>query len=168
MFRASYPPFVRDSRTLQQIRTSQNQQKLPQDHPLSTSLQRGSFGATVGNTPSCRPAHPTHHSGAIAALCNTSAPPNPTKNFPTRPPPSTKANQIFARVMAGVLWGSSGRMREVWREREPSFKRVPSPSKVLPPHLLSESLYLRDALGAQSRANADNRVGKGQIFAVFQ
>ena len=28
------------------------------------------------------------------------------KNFPTRPPPPRKANQIFAHVMAGVLWGS--------------------------------------------------------------
>ena len=34
-------------------------------------------------------------------------------------------------------------------------------------HLLRESLYLRGALGIQSRADANNRVGKGQILAGF-
>ena len=77
--RASYPPIERDSRTLQQIRTSQTNQ-----------------------------------------------------NFPTRPPPSTKANQIFARVMAGVLWGSSGRVREDWRVGRPLRKGSPCASKVFP------------------------------------
>ena len=52
--------------------------------------------------------------------------PHPSKNphlppkpkLPHKTPTIKKAKQIFARVMVGVLWGSSGRLREVWREKE--------------------------------------------------
>ena len=66
---------------------------------------------------------------ATAALCNNSPPPKPTKTSPksTRPEQS-KTNLRSAR--AGAFGGSSRRVGEVWRGRDASFKRRPSPSKV--------------------------------------
>ena len=61
--------------------------------------------------------HSPRQSGAIAALFkNSHLPPKP--KLPHKTPTIKKAKQIFARVMVGVLWGSSGRLREVWREKE--------------------------------------------------
>ena len=57
-------------------------------------------------------------SGAIAAPFKKSAPPIQAQKLPHKTPTIKKAKQIFARVMVGVLWGSSGRLREVWREKE--------------------------------------------------
>ena len=45
-------------------------------------------------------------------------PPIQAQKLPHKTPTIKKAKQIFARVMVGVLWGSSGRLREVWREKE--------------------------------------------------
>ncbi len=56
-------------------------------------------------------------SGAIAALFkNSHLPPKP--KLPHKTPAMTRAKICFAFLMVGVLWGSSGRMREVWREKE--------------------------------------------------
>ena len=61
--------------------------------------------------------HSPRQSGAIAALFkNSHLPPKP--KLPRKTPTIKKAKQNFARVMVGVLWGSSGRLREVWREKE--------------------------------------------------
>ena len=61
--------------------------------------------------------HSPRQSGAIAALFkNSHLPPKPKLLHKT--PTIKKAKQNFARVMVGVLWGSSGRLREVWREKE--------------------------------------------------
>ena len=61
--------------------------------------------------------HSPRQSGAIAALFkNSHLPPKP--KLPHKTPTLKKAKQNFARVMVGVLWGSSGRLREVWREKE--------------------------------------------------
>ena len=54
------------------------------------------------------------------------------KKLPHKTPATTKAKQIFARVMAGVLWGSSGWVREVWRVGRPLRKGSPCASKVFP------------------------------------
>ena len=45
-------------------------------------------------------------------------PPIQAQKLPHKTPTIKKAKQNFARVMVGVLWGSSGRLREVWREKE--------------------------------------------------
>ena len=60
--------------------------------------------------------------GCEAARCNNSPPPKPTnKNFPQEHPPlHCESNLRFAG--AGALGGSSGRLREVWREKEPPPK----------------------------------------------
>lgn len=51
-----------------------------------------------------------------AARCNQSAPPKTTKTFPQNP--ATPKSEIFFRSCnGGVLGESSGRMREVWREK---------------------------------------------------
>ena len=66
--------------------------------------------------------HSPRQSGAIAALFkNSHLPPKP--KLPHKTPTIKKAKQIFARVMVGVLWGSSGRLREVWREKEQPSER---------------------------------------------
>ena len=44
------------------------------------------------------------------------------KNFPPRAPAPYKAKQNFALHRRVLLGGSSGRMREVWREKEPPPK----------------------------------------------
>ena len=59
-------------------------------------------------------------------------------------PKSTRTIQSetnFRHIRAGALGGSSRREREVWRERESSFKRTPSPSKVFPSSPRSSSLH---------------------------
>ena len=72
---------------------------------------------------------------ATAALCNNFPPPKPTKTSPksTRPEQS-ESNLRSAR--AGAFGGSSRRVGEVWRGRDASFKRRPSPSKVFFPSFL--------------------------------
>ena len=62
--------------------------------------------------------HSPRQSGAIAAPFKKSAPPIQAQKLPHKTPTIKKAKQNFARVMVGVLWGSSGRLREVWREKE--------------------------------------------------
>ncbi len=52
------------------------------------------------------------------------------KKLPPRAPAFKQSETIFRNVRAGALGGSSRRVWEVWRERESSFKRTPSPSKV--------------------------------------
>ena len=116
--RASYPPIGCDSRTLQQIRTSQTYQ-----------------------------------------------------NFPTRPPPSNESEPNFRSCNGGGLVGKFGEGQGGLEGRETPPKGVSLRLQGLPYpslHLLRESLYLRGALGIQSRADANNRIGKGQVFAVFQ
>lgn len=68
------------------------------------------------------------------------APPCPKKTSRMSPPP-IKASQISALHRRGLA-GSSRREREVWRGRETSFKRSPSPSKVFSP-IQGLSLFLR-------------------------
>ena len=83
--------------------------------------------------------HPTHQTGATAALCQNSVPPQTTKTSPK----STRAMQsetTLCHEKAGALGGSSRRVWEVGRERDASFKRRPSPSKVfLPPRSFKPS-----------------------------
>ena len=68
--------------------------------------------------------------GCEAVLCKALAPPNP-KKLPQAHPPQRKRNKSLL-CPGGCAWGSSRRKREVWRERDPSFKRGPSPFKVFP------------------------------------
>ena len=63
------------------------------------------------------------------------------KRTSRKSPPPVKASQISALHRRGLA-GSSRREREVWRGRETSFKRSPSPSKVFFP-LQGLSLFLR-------------------------
>ena len=77
--------------------------------------------------------------GCEAALRNTFPPPKPTKTSPksTRPEQS-ESNLRFAG--AGALGGSSGRLREVWREKEPPPKGGSFSLQGLPfPHFVSSS-----------------------------
>ena len=66
------------------------------------------------------------------------APPQNDKTSPksTRP---IQSETILRSVKAGALGGSSRRVGEVWRGRDASFKRRPSPSKVFlnPPRSFS-------------------------------
>ena len=63
---------------------------------------------------------------------NSTSPTN--KNFPRDPATHKKRNKIPSSEWRGH-GGSSRRVWEAWRERESSFKRTPSPSKVFPlPH----------------------------------
>ena len=48
-------------------------------------------------------------------------PPAQTKNFPQEHPPK-QSETNYRNAAAGALGGSSGRMREVWREKEPPPK----------------------------------------------
>ena len=76
--------------------------------------------------------HPTHQSGAKPHSAKTLY--RPIK--PKTSPKSTRAMQsetALCHERAGALGGSSRRVWEVRRERESSFKRTPSPSKVFPP-----------------------------------
>ena len=78
---------------------------------------------------------------AAAALCPKIPPPQPTKNFPRDPATHKKRNKIPSSEWRGH-GGSSRRVWKVWRERESSFKRTPSPSKVFPsPPPRSSSLH---------------------------
>ena len=86
--------------------------------------------------------HPAYQSGAKPHhVKNSHLPPKP--KLPHKTPAIKKAKQIIALVMVGVLWGSSGKVREVWRVGNPLRKRVSCASKVflfskvfpfLPPH----------------------------------
>ena len=78
------------------------------------------------------PNAPTHQTGATAAPCQNSAPPQTTKTSPksTR---TMRNETTLCHEKAGALGGSSRREWEVWRERDASFKRRPSPSKVFFP-----------------------------------
>ncbi len=79
------------------------------------------------------------------------------KKLPHKTPATTKAKQIFARVMAGVLWGSSGWVREVWRVGRPLRKGSPCASKVfpLPPHSFSDQrLRFGNRTGSADDRNA--------------
>ena len=86
--------------------------------------------------PMCRSAYfrPNNRSpiGREAAPCNKFLPSKPTKTFPesTRTKQS-ESNNRHAR--AGALGGSSGRMREVWREKETPPKGVSFSLQGLPP-----------------------------------
>ena len=78
--------------------------------------------------------------GCEAARCNNSPPPKPTnKNFPQEHPPlHCESNLRFAG--AGALGGSSGRLREVWMEKEPPPKGGSFSIQGLPfPHFVSSS-----------------------------
>ncbi len=66
-----------------------------------------------------------HKTSAIAAPFKKFPPPQTTKTSPTGPRRHKKARQIFARVTAGSCGGSSGRVREAWRERGPPPKGGP-------------------------------------------
>ena len=66
-----------------------------------------------------------------ALFKNSHLPPKP--KLPHKTPTLKKAKQNFARVMVGVLWGSSGRMREAWREKEPPPKGGSFSLQGLPP-----------------------------------
>ena len=68
-------------------------------------------------------------------------PPQNTKNFPHVPATSKKRNKIPLRKWRGH-GGSSRKVREAWRERNPSFKRGSSPSKVFSPQGLSSKVFL--------------------------
>ena len=66
-------------------------------------------------------ASPPHKTGAIAARCNKFIPPQTQKNFPHAPATLQKRNKFSLRKRRGH-GGSSGRMREVWKEKEPHPK----------------------------------------------
>ena len=83
---------------------------------------------------------------------NPHLPPKP--KLPHKTPTIKKAKQIFARVMVGVLWGSSRREREVWRERGASFKRSSSPSKVFPFSLQGLSHRFSSCVGTATAGSA--------------
>ena len=72
---------------------------------------------------------PAHQPCAKPYFQRNFLPPEIKKTSPesTRP---YMAKSCFALHDAGALGGSSRRVWEVWRERESSFKRTPSPSKV--------------------------------------
>ena len=75
--------------------------------------------------------HPAYQSGAKPHhVKNSHLPPKP--KLPHKTPAIKKAKQIIALVMVGVLWGSSGKVREVWRVGNPLRKRVSCASKVFP------------------------------------
>ena len=75
--------------------------------------------------------HPAYQSGAKPHhVKNSRLPPKPI--LPHKTPAIKKAKQIIALVMVGVLWGSSGKVREVWRAGNPLRKRVSCASKVFP------------------------------------
>ena len=92
----------------------------------------------------------------------------------TPPLNENKRNLRFANGgVVGEVLGGSGRFGG---RGNPLSRGFPLPSRSFPClqglphpslHLLRESLYLRGALGIQSRADANNRVGKGQILAGF-
>ena len=80
------------------------------------------------------------YTSATAAPYKESPPPIQTKNFPRDPATHKKRNKIPSSEWRGH-GGSSRRVWEVWRERESSFKRTPSPSKVFPSSPRSSSLH---------------------------
>ena len=95
---------------------------------------------------SCKALYPTAPhtpNGCEAALCKKiHASQSNQKTFPK----STRTMQnetTLCHEKAGALGGSSRRVWEVWRERDASFKRRPSPSKVFlnPPRFSLPSQY---------------------------
>ena len=54
--------------------------------------------------------------GCEAARCNNSLPPKPTKASPKSTRPEQSESKLRS-AQAGALGGSSGRLREVWREK---------------------------------------------------
>ncbi len=80
------------------------------------------------NDPRVAP-HPTRKPSAKPHSATNSYLPNRQKNFPHVPAISKKRNKSSLSKWRGH-GGSSRRVWEVWRERESSFKRTPSPSKV--------------------------------------
>ena len=90
---------------------------------IRSALYRGAIRKEQPAYRSARLAYrfPPHQSCAIAALCNKSVPPQATKTSPK----STRIVQSetnLCHVQAGALGGSSGKMREVWREKNPHPK----------------------------------------------
>ena len=78
----------------------------------------------------------------VAAPCKKSIPPRATKTSPE----STRTKQSetkFHHAKAGALGGSSGRMREVWREKGHPPKGGPFSLQGLPLSLQGLSLILR-------------------------
>ena len=72
--------------------------------------------------------HPAYQSGAKPHhVKNSHLPPKPI--LPHKTPAIKKAKQIIALVMVGVLRGSSGKVREVWRVGNPLRKRVSYPPR---------------------------------------
>ena len=59
----------------------------------------------------------TNKPSAIAALCKKSPPPQSTQKLPPRAPAPNIANQISSPQRRVLVGGSSGRMREAWREK---------------------------------------------------
>ena len=75
--------------------------------------------------------HPAYQSGAKPHhVKNSHLPPKP--KLPHKTPAIKKAKQIIALVMVGVLRGSLGWVREVWRVGRAPFKGSPCASKVFP------------------------------------
>ena len=81
----------------------------------------------------------THQSSATAALRNTFPPPKPTKTSPKSTRPEQSESNLRS-AQAGALGGSSGRLREVWMEKEPPPKGGSFSIQGLPfPHFVSSS-----------------------------
>ena len=77
--------------------------------------------------------------GCEAALRNTFPPPKPTKTSPESTRPEQSESNLRS-AQAGALGGSSGRLREVWREKEPPPKGGSFSLQGLPPpHFVSSS-----------------------------
>ena len=82
---------------------------------VATATDEGDKSAPTKGIHSPCASHPPI--GREAAPCKKSAPPQPTKNFPQEHPRQTSETN-FRHARVGALGGSSGRMREVWREKE--------------------------------------------------
>ena len=66
---------------------------------------------------------PTRKTSAIAARCNNSPPPKPTKNFPQEHPPKTKRNKS-SQCKGGCSWGKFGVGQGGLEGRERPFQGV--------------------------------------------